>query len=275
MQRANFLRKKADFIRNKVISICLENNAGHIASALSCVDIMVALYYQAMRYRPLNPLWEGRDRLVFSKGHGSYALYAVLADLGIIPEGKLKKSGGSSMFLPGCIERNPKYGIEAGCGSLGHGLPIAVGMALGAKLQKKKYRIYCVTGDGEMQEGSNWEALQFALKHELKNLTIICDFNRLQALDFITEVMDRREGDVIKRLKGFGLMPVSCPGHDAAKLAGEIIKLKKTADKRPRVIVARTIKGYGLKCMENVPKFHYRIPDAAEMAMGKTYGEKE
>src|SRR4030043_52399 len=164
------LRKKANQIREDLIEVTVRNGAGHIAPSLSCVDILTALYYRIMNLSN-NPNWEGRDRLIFSKGHGCYGLYAILTDIGYIDR-KDWENFYKGSFLPGCLERSIENGIEAGCGSLGHGLPIAVGIAFGAKLQNKTYRVYCIVGDGEMQEGSNWESIQFAAKHKLDNLTV-------------------------------------------------------------------------------------------------------
>ena len=269
--RAVFLREKANSIRNEVIAVAVRNGAGHIAPSLSCVDILVALHYDCMSYNPKLPLWEDRDRLIFSKAHGCYALYAILADTDVIPKKEWKGFYREGNTLLGCMERRLEYGLEAGCGSLGHGLPIAVGLAFGARMQKKKYHTFCVVGDGELQEGSNWEALQFAVKHELQNLTIIIDCNRLQAMDFIINIIDRDRNDIIKRLQGFGLSPVVCPGHDVVKLAKYIRATKTSLQNQTKVIVAETVKGFGLRCMENVPKFHFRIPTEKELSRGKTH----
>ncbi len=271
MDKENFLKKKADAIRDEVIQVCVRNKAGHIAPSLSSVDILTALYYDVMAYRPKDPLWEARDRLIFSKGHGCYALYAILADKGVIPKKEWKGFYTPSSSLSGCIERRPKYGFEAGCGSLGHGLPIAVGVAFGAKLWNKNYHTFCIAGDGELQEGTTWEALQFAVKHEIRNLTVIIDSNRLQAMDFVTDVLDKEAHDNIKRIKGFGLSPVVCPGHDVWKLASFLRQARASSGNKPNVIIAKTVKGFGLKCMENVPKFHFRIPNDEELSMGKSY----
>jgi transketolase len=133
-------------------------------------------------------------------------------------------------------------------------------------MQKKRYHVFCVVGDGELQEGSTWEALQFAVKHGVGNLTVIIDENRLQAMDFITNVLDVEIKDRVKKLKGFGLSPVVCPGHDVVKLAKVMMSAKASAKKVPSVIIAKTIKGYGLNCMENVAKFHFRIPACEGLA---------
>ena len=271
MDKSALLNHKADYIRNEVIDVSVRNKAGHIAPSLSCVDILVALYYGVMSYKPENPLWEGRDRLIFSKAHGCYALYAILADKGILARKEWEGFYTEESTLFGCMERRVECGFEAGCGSLGHGLPIAVGLAFGAQMQEKKYHTFCVVGDGELQEGSTWEAMRFAVKHEVQNLTIIVDRNRLQAMDFVINILDRERDDMIKRLQGFGLSPVVCPGHDVIKLTDCIREAKSSLEKTPKVIIADTIKGFGLKCMEDVPKFHFRIPTAEELSKGKSY----
>lgn len=270
-KNTDYLQNKANSIRDEVITVAVNNGAGHIAPSLSCVDILVALYYGAISYKPEDPLWEDRDRVIFSKAHGCYALYAILADLGVIPEKEWKGFYTGESTLLGCMERRPKYGLEVGCGSLGHGLPNAVGIAFGALIQNKNYHTFCIMGDGEMEEGTTWEALQFAVKHEVRNLTVIIDSNRLQAMDFIINIMDREEDDKIRRLCGFGLTPIVCKGHDVLSLAENIHSCKSSTEKMPHVIVAQTVKGYGLKCMENVPKFHFRIPSDEEISMGKTH----
>ena len=270
-----FLRKKANFIRDEILRVAIPNDAGHIASSLSCVDILTALYYYCSCRNLGNTLLDGRDRLVFSKAHGCYGLYAVLADLGIIPKKEWDNFNEGNRLgknkLWGCIERNLNYCLEAGCGSLGHGLPIAVGIAFGNQLQKKSCYTFCIVGDGELQEGTTWEALQFGVKHKVKNLIVIIDNNRLGAMDFLTNIMDRNEKDLIKRFQGFGLSPIICSGNDVVKLANCIQSAKILSKNMLQVIVAKTIKGFGLKCMENVPKFHYRVPNEKDLKMGKTY----
>lgn len=267
------LRKKANQIRKELVEIAVKNGAGHIAPSLSSVDILVALYYRIMNISD-SPQWETRDRLVFSKAHGCYGLYAILADIGYI---KREDWGNfySGSSLSGCLERCIGNGIEASCGSLGHGLPIATGIAFGAKLQKKTYRIYCIVGDGEMQEGSNWEAIQFAVKHKLSNLTVIVDHNTLQAMDFIENVLTvkGRKNDLQIKMKAFGFKVKTCNGHNINRIVS-VIKKWKEGHKHldvPQVLVANTIKGYGLLCMENVPKFHFCIPTENEIRIGNRY----
>lgn len=267
------LGKKANQIRKDLVATAIRNRAGHIAPSLSCVDILIALYYRIMNLSDC-PRWEERDRLVFSKAHGCYGLYSILADKGYIKRQDWENFYKGS-FLSGCLERSVENGIEASCGSLGHGLPMAVGIAFGAKLQNKKYRVYCVVGDGEMQEGTNWEAVQFAVKHKLSNLTLVIDHNTLQAMDFLKNVLtlEDRKNDLQKKMKVFGFEVKTCNGHNTKSIVSIIEKWIKNQKNlfAPQVLVANTIKGYGLKCMENIPKFHFRIPTKNELKMGKRY----
>ncbi len=270
------LIKKAHQIRSQVVSICTKNGAGHIAPSLSCIDILVALYYNIMNLS-VSPKWEGRDRLVFSKAHGCYGLYGILADICYLDKSAWKSFYQGS-YLSGCSERDVKHGLEAGCGSLGHGLPMAVGISFGASLQKLKYRVYCIVGDGEMQEGSNWEAVQFAVKHRLSNLTVIIDNNRLQAMDFLETILTPkgRSDDLQRKFEAFGFITEKCDGHNGKEIINSINKWDKTWNKldAPQLLIADTIKGYGLFCMENNPDFHFRLPTSDELKMGNRFDEK-
>ncbi len=268
MDKKTLLKNKADYIRNEVVKVSLRNKAGHIAPSLSSVDILVALYYECLSYNPKVPSWEDRDRLIFSKAHGCYALYAILTDIGVMPKREWEQFYTEESSLSGCMERRIEYGLEAGCGSLGHGLPIAVGVAFGAQWQGEGYHTFCIVGDGELQEGTTWEALQFAVKHKVRNITIIIDRNHIQAMDFIANVIDSERGDMIKRLQGFGLLPVICSGHDVAELTNCIHECKSSTDNKPKVIIAETVKGFGLKCMEGMSKFHFRLPACEKLTNG-------
>jgi len=267
------LSDKANQIRKDLINVAAGNGAGHIAPSLSCVDIMTALYYRIMNISA-DPQWEERDRLIFSKAHGCYGVYSILSDIGYI-ERKEWDNFYKGSPLGGCMERSVKYGIEASCGSLGHGLPIAVGIAFGAKLQKKTFRIYCVVGDGEMQEGSMWEAIQVAAKHKLSNLTIIVDNNGLQAMDFLENVLtiEGRKNDLEEKLRAFGCEVEACNGHNIEEIVSVVDVWKDSHESlaMPQVLVAKTVKGYGLKCMEHIPKFHFRLPTNEELKMGNRY----
>jgi transketolase len=266
------LKKKADHVRQDLVVVAYDNQAGHIGASLSTVEILTSLYYRIMNIAD-DPQWDDRDRFILSKAHGCYAFYSILSDLGYIKR-RTWESFYKCRLLSGCVERDPKLGIEASGGSLGHGLPMAVGIAFGAKLQKKKYRIYCLVGDGEMQEGSNWEALQFAVKHELSNLTVIIDNNGLQAMDFIENILTvkGRHDDLELKTGAFGCAVRSANGHSIGNIVNILEKWARSASKmkHPQVLVAKTIKGHGLRCMENVPKFHFRVPTEDEMEQGWT-----
>ena len=267
------LKQKADEIRKEVVEIAVKNGAGHIAPSLSCIELLTALYYQLMNIAD-SPVWDGRDRLVFSKAHGCYGLYAILADIGYLAKTEWINFYQGSC-LTGCIDGSVENGIEAGCGALGHGLPMAVGIAFGAKLQQKTYCVYCIVGDGEMQEGSNWEAVQFAAKHALSNLTVIIDKNRLQAMDFLDNILTvkGRQNDLEKKMDAFGFEVRTCNGHNPEEIINTIAEwiAHKKQLALPQVLIADTIKGYGLHCMENIPKFHFRLPTDTELKMGNRY----
>lgn len=258
------LKNKANEIRKSVVNVALANGAGHIAPSLSCIDILTALYYEIMNISKDN----NRDRLVFSKAHGCYGIYAILADLGILGR-ELWLNFYKDSPLSGCIERDEKHLIEASCGSLGHGLSMATGIAFGYKIQNISNKVFCIVGDGEMQEGTMWEALQFASKHNLDNLAIIVDNNGLQAMDFTDNVLTP---NLEKKLEAFGCIVQTCDGHNIESIISAINTWKNNnALKKPLALVANTVKGYGLKCMENIPKFHFRLPSEEELLMGNRY----
>lgn len=272
MSTKSSLQHIAHNIRNQVIEVAVANGAGHIAPSLSCIEILTALYYKVLQYDFSNTLWKERDRFIFSKSHGCYGLYAILADRGLIPKEMWRGFHTPASDLTGCSERRQEFGIEAGCGSLGHGLPLAVGVAFGAKLQQHSYHTFCLMGDGETQEGSTWEALQFAVKHKLTNLTIIIDHNQLQAMDFTCNILDTAKDDLFDKLKGFHIPLEHCNGHDPDALVTLLSSLRNSNLSGPVAVIAHTTKGYGLKCMENIPKFHFRVPNAEEMKEGRTDG---
>ena len=240
------LQNKADEIRKDVIKVAVKNHAGHIAPSLSCVDILIALYYKVMK---------PEDHFILSKSHGCYGLYSILSDKGLI-----SKEDWENFNLSGCAERilgqDGEPIIEAGCGSLGHGLPIAVGMAWGLKLQGKEGRVYCLMGDGETQEGSTWEAIQFASHHELTNLTVIIDHNGLQAMEGTDRVIDHK----YYNMENFQ----SCNGHDFEAMF-KLFNLRKNHS--PNYLSFCTVKGKGLKCSEGIAKFHYRCPSEEELKL--------
>ena len=260
------LKAKANEIRDDVIRVACKNKCGHIAPSLSTVDILVALYYKIMfpfmdMLFTQPDIWKNRDRLILSKGHGGYALYAILADLRIIPKEQWERFGDNfhpPSALKGCIEYKPEWGLEASTGSLGHGLPMAVGMAYAAKIQGLNWHTYCIVGDGELQEGSCWEALNFMYDHDIRNITVIIDANGFMALEKV---------NTQTRNNPFYNGASIIDGHD---IWGMVLILKQ----KPRMLVAETIKGKGLKCMEGKAHFHYRLPTVDELCEGRTYGKE-
>jgi len=250
------LQKKADQIREDVIRVAVKNKAGHIAPSLSCVDILTALYYDVMK---------PEDHFILSKSHGCYGLYAILADKGLMP-----KEDWENFNLSGCSERmldkDGKPIIEAGCGSLGHGLPIAVGIAWGLKLQGKEGRVYVLMGDGETQEGTTWEATKFAVHHKLDNLVILVDDNKLQAMDETDNIVN---SNLYGELRTMGASPKTLDGHHCRSI-GHAIKSKIKQyrhTKKPFAFILDTIKGKGLKCAEGKACFHYRLPTEEELKL--------
>jgi transketolase len=222
---------KASVLRGEIMRVACENNKGHIAPSLSCLDILTVLYYDVMK---------PTDEVVLSKGHGCYGVYAILADKGFI-----KRDKWEHFNLPGCLD---------GFGALGHGLPIAVGMAYGGAITGDVSHVYCIVGDGELQEGSNWEALSFMKHHDIRNLTVIVDNNGLQAMERTEDVLS---ANLMDRFEGWGFVPLEVDGHSHEML-------KDTLLVRPQIIIADTVKGHGFKCMENKAHFHYRVPNDDE-----------
>lgn len=242
------LIEKSNELRDEVIRIAVKNNAGHLASSLSCHDILVALYYNIMTED---------DHCILSKAHGCYSLYAILADKGKLPKDQWKEFNTKESILTGCASYKPEWGIEAGCGSLGHGLPIAVGMAYAMELQYKKGIVYCIVGDGELEEGTTWESLNFIKQNSINNICIIIDGNELRALDNIVIRYNREFFNYV------------C--QDDIELIINGIYLINKMKPEVKILNVDTIKGKGLKCMENKPEFHFRVPTDKELEMGKTY----
>lgn len=222
--------------------------AGHYGGSLSCVDILACLYFSSMKHRPNEPDWEDRDRFVLSKGHAAPALYAVLAEAGYFPIRKLwsfKKLGST---LQGHPDMKLVPGVEMSTGSLGQGLSVAVGMALAGKLDRKTYRVNVLLGDGEIDEGSVWEAAMAASHYQLDNLTAVLDRNNLQISGF-TESHMRLE-PVVEKWKAFGWAVTEIDGHDPQQILSALGSAARVSLK-PLLIIARTVKGKGIDFLEN------------------------
>jgi transketolase len=235
---------------------------GHLASAFSAVEIMQTLYADnVMNYDAANPDWEGRDYFILSKGHGSLALYVALADAGFFPKEELRKFCRPGGILGGEPHSLEVPGIEASTGSLGHGLSVAVGMALALKSDDKANRVYVLLGDGECQEGSIWEAVISGAAFGLDNITVIIDSNRIQKMDFISEIIGSY--GLAKQFAAFGWQVKTSDGHDVGALRSVITGDWQAGS--PRCVIADTIKGKGLSLMENNPSWHWRMPGKKEL----------
>ncbi len=254
------LDEKCRKLRRMILLMIHEARSGHPGGSLSCVEILVLLYHGLMRHDPQNPGWADRDRFVLSKGHAAPALYAVLADCGYFPVEELSTLRQFGSRLQGHPHMQSLPGLDCSTGSLGHGLSIASGMALGLKLRGSSSRVYCLLGDGELQEGSVWEAIMSGPALALSNLTAVVDNNGVQ--------LDGRTCDIIpveplvEKWKAFGWNVRRCPGHDVDAM-GEALSGIKAG---PSVLIADTVKGRGVSFMEGDCSWHGRAPDDAELA---------
>ena len=240
--------------------------SGHPGGSNSVIDILVALYFGRLRFDPRRPAWPDRDRVILSKGHAVPALYAVMAKAGFFPESQLITVRKLGSPLQGHPDRNALPGIEAATGSLGQGLSIAEGEALGLKLSGSSARVYCILGDGEIQEGQVWEAAMSGPKlgqpnHPLDNLTAILDYNKIQLDGFVTDILDLEP--VVAKWDAFGWAVQEIDGHDFAQIDKALDQAEATKG-RPSFIVAHTVKGKGVPWMENNPEWHGKAPKPSE-----------
>lgn len=254
------LQKKANDIRKDIVTLIHQAKTGHIGGDLSVTDILVDLYYKQMNVSPETVKDENRDRFILSKGHSVESLYCVLADRGYFSKEDLKtysQFGSKYIGHP----NNKINGVEMNSGSLGHGLSVAVGMAIAGKLNKADYRVYVVMGDGEMAEGSVWEGIMAGHQYKLDNLTAFVDRNRLQISGTTEQVMaqDKQE----ERWAAFGWNVISIPGNDMQAIDDAVSLAKRVKDK-PTVIIANTTKGCGVSFMENQAGWHHRVPTDEE-----------
>ncbi len=248
-------------LRGALIELSHAKRIPHLGSALSCIDLMIAAYWLTMRIDPRKPFHPNRDRFILSKGHAAKALYVCLAYRGFFDIDLLQQlgvEGGPMAEHPGpkCLP-----GVEAATGSLGHGLPIGLGQALAARIHKRNYRVFVLISDGECNEGSVWEAAMMASAHALNNLTVIVDFNKWQATGRSEEVLNL--SPLADKWRSFGWDTVEVDGHDVETI-NDI--LRSTSLKQPRALIAHTIKGKGISFMEDDNNWHYRIPNADELA---------
>jgi len=242
-------------IRKKILKMMYESQTSHIGSCLSCVEILTILYFRILKIDPKNPLTEKRDRFILSKGHGAAALYATLGQRGFFPEKILDTYCQDGGKLPGHSTRNCVSGVEVSTGSLGHGLPMGVGMAVAAKNDGKDYRIFVLMSDGECEEGSVWEAAMFATHHKLDNLIGIIDYNKLQAFGRTNEIMALEP--LKDKWSAFGWEVKEVNGHNFSDMEKALSKIPFKKGK-PSLLIAHTIKGKGISFMEDKLEWHYK-----------------
>lgn len=255
------LAEKAGQLRRDIVEMLYRCQSGHPGGSLSCVEILMALYYETMKTDPKNPLWEDRDRMVLSKGHGCPALYAVLADMGFFPREELWSLRQLGSHLQGHPDMVKTPGVDANTGSLGQGASIALGMAMAAKYKKASYKVYAVLGDGECQEGMIWEAAMAAAHYKLDNLTFLLDHNGLQIDGSNDSVMGL--GNIEAKFAAFGFECLKVDGHDIAAITAA---LAVPTFGRPKFICCETIKGKGVSFMENNAGWHGRPINPEEYA---------
>jgi transketolase len=242
-------------LRAEIIRAASVAGEGHIASAFSILDILWVLYHQVLKVRPEEPEWPDRDRFVLSKGHASLGIYGVLAARGFFPMEELSTFASSEGRLGGHPDCNKVPGVEASTGSLGHGMPMAVGRALGLKIRQSNPHVYCIVGDGECNEGSVWEGALLASHHQLNNLTCVIDFNHSGDRALVL-------GSLVDKFASFGWESFEIDGHDHPQI---IESLNPDGQTKPRAIIANTIKGKGCTEMENNPAWHHKAPKGDEL----------
>ena len=235
--------------------------ASHVGSSLSTVELLAVLYGRILRVDPERPDWPERDRFILSKGHGCAAYYAILAETGFFPLEWLETFYQNGSRLAGHATHTQVPGIEISTGSLGHGLSVATGMALAAKRDHRLYRVYCLLSDGECDEGSTWEPILFAPQHRLDNLVAIVDYNKIQSLGTVKEVMDL--DPFADKWQAFGWAVREIDGHNLAEIEEVLCQVPYEPGK-PSCIIAHTVKGKGISFMENELLWHYRSPQGEE-----------
>ena len=247
------LDDRSNYLRSLVVRALQGGNRGHIGSSMSLIEILRVLFDDILKFKSTDPSWEDRDRLILSKGHGCLALYALLADKKFFNFSELDKFCHSDGMLGGHPERNKIPGVEASTGALGHGLSIGVGMSLALKIRKKSSKVFVIVGDGEINEGSVWEAAMCAGNHNLENLIVMIDYNKIQSYGFTEEVADLEP--LVDKWKAFNFNVSEVDGHNIEEIRSV---LQKRPSKKPLAVICHTLKGKGIGFAENDPKWHHK-----------------
>ncbi|WP_278503501.1 transketolase [Mitsuokella multacida] len=258
------LKEMCKSVREDIVTMTHDAGSGHPGGSLSAVEIMTALYFGGiMQVDPENPDWEDRDRFILSKGHVAPVVYSVLARRGFFPVSAMKTLRRMGSILQGHPHMASTPGLDCSAGSLGQGLSVANGIAMAFRKKQKKQRVYCLMGDGELQEGQIWEAAMTAPQHKLDNVCAIVDYNHVQLDGTIEEIKDL--GDLALKWKAFGWNVIETDGNDIASVM-DAFELAKTIKGRPSMILAHTIKGKGVSFMENDCNWHGTAPDDEQLA---------
>ena len=258
------LKRLANRLRIEIIKMIGAAGSGHPGGSLSEVELLAALYFRVLRHNPKDAEWADRDRFILSKGHGCPALYAVLAEAGYIDYSVLSTLRKLGSPLQGHPDRRFLPALEANTGSLGQGISVGIGMALAARLDKKDWHTFVMVGDGEIQEGQNWEAAMFAAYHKLENLTLIIDYNHQQLDGFLKDILD--PAPLVEKFEAFGWRTLEIDGHDFNQVIPALETARAAKDGKPTCIVANTIKGKGVSFMENNPEWHGVAPKPEQVA---------
>lgn len=256
------LDERSKYLRRLIVRGLAGGGRGHIGSSMSLVEIVRVLYDDVLRYRPQEPRWPMRDRMILSKGHGCLALYAILSDKGFIPTDSLDTFCRRDSILGGHPEAAKIPGVEASTGSLGHGLSYGIGMALAARIEERDSRVFVVMGDGEINEGSVWEAAMCAGKHRLSNLTAIIDYNKIQSAGPTREIQDLEP--LADKWRAFGFAAEEVDGHDVSILRTVFRSLPRDSS-RPSAIICHTVKGKGIPFAEHDAEWHHKAKIAPDL----------
>ena len=265
------LEKMANEIRKDIVTAVHSAKSGHPGGSLSSADIFTYLYFEEMNVDPANPKWEDRDRFVLSKGHVAPGLYSTLAEKGYFPKEDLKTLRHTGSYLQGHPDMKHTPGVDMSSGSLGQGVSVAVGMAAAGKYDKKDYRVYTLTGDGEIQEGQIWEAAMWAGHRKLDNLVVIVDNNNLQIDGSVEDVCSPYPID--KKFEAFNFHVINIDGNDFDQIRAAFKEARETKG-MPTAIIAKTVKGKGVSFMENAAGWHGKAPNDEEYEIAMADLEK-
>jgi transketolase len=256
------LRALARRLRSHSLRMISQAKTSHIGSCLSMADILAVLYGRILNVDPKQPAWPARDRLIVSKGHAAAVTYAAIAEAGFMPKERLAEYARNGGQLYGHVTHVGVPGVEFSSGSLGHGLPVGAGMALMGKRSGAAWRVFVVMSDGELDEGSNWEAILFAGHHQLDNLTIVIDYNKIQSLDWVDKTLKLEP--LADKFRAFGWSVREVDGHDVTELSAALEAVPLETG-RPNAVIAHTVKGKGVSWMEGKVLWHYRPPTPDEL----------